>query len=229
MKFKIVFSILFVYQLAFCQTISDSITLNFHYKFGNERLELNKNYISSKKDTLQINLLKFYISNIRIEYSDKSTYSQPKSYHLVDIEDLNSNRIPLALNNKKTISKIKFNIGIDSLMSVSGALDGDLDASKGMYWAWQSGYINMKIEGKSSSCKTRKNQFNFHIGGYLKPNYAIREIVLESKNSNSKIDISVDLNAIFSEINLSELNSVMIPGEKAMKLADYSIQMFEIE
>ena len=58
-------------------------------------------------------------------------------------------------------SKLKFQLGIDSLTNVSGAMGGDLDPTKGMYWTWQSGYINMKIEGKSNSCKTRKNQFQF--------------------------------------------------------------------
>jgi len=113
-------------------------------------------------------------------------------------------------------------------MSVSGALDGDLDPSKGMYWAWQSGYINMKIEGKSSSCKTRKNQFFFHIGGYLQPNYAMQTIVLETNNINPEINIAVDLEALFSKIHLSETNSIMIPGKKAMELAQMSIQMFTI-
>ena len=104
---------------------------------------------------------------------------------------------------------------------------GDLDPTKGMYWAWQSGYINMKMEGKSSSCKTRKNEFQFHIGGYMKPNYAMRKVELVSKNQN--LNITIDVAEFFSELKLSETNSIMIPGKKAMKLADYSIKMFKIE
>ena len=92
-------------------------------------------------------------------------------------------------NYKKNIKSISFCIGIDSLASVSGALSGDLDPSNGMYWAWQSGYINMKIEGTSSSCKTRKNSFNFHIGGYLKPYNAIKKIEIPiNKIQNQIID-----------------------------------------
>jgi len=49
---------------------------------------------------------------------------------------------------------------VDSLANVSGAMSNDLDATKGMYWSWQSGFINLKIEGKSASCKTRKINFN---------------------------------------------------------------------
>jgi len=229
MKIKLISIGLFIVQLAFCQMKSDSTALNLNFKFGEKKLEQTKKYVSSNKDTLQIDAFRFYISKIKIEYADQSYFLQPQSYHLVDVEDTTSYRIPICKNNNKQISKITFNIGIDSLMSVSGALDGDLDPSKGMYWAWQSGYINMKIEGKSSSCKTRKNQFFFHIGGYLQPNYAMRTITLEVKNSNSEVNLAVDLEVLFSKIHLSETNSIMIPGKKAMDLADLSMQIFKID
>ena len=127
----------------------------------------------------------------------------------------------------KTISKVSFSVGIDSLTSVSGALEGDLDPTKGMYWAWQSGYINMKLEGRSSSCKTRKNEFQFHIGGYMKPNYAMRKVILEPKKSNFTVEINVDVAELFSKLELSKINSVMVPGTQAMQIADYSVTMFK--
>ena len=102
---------------------------------------------------------------------------------------------------------------------------GDLDPIKGMYWAWQSGYINMKIEGKSPSCKTRKNEFQFHLGGYLQPNYAMRKVEI-NYNSNNNVNIGIDLKEFFSNIKLSQMNSVMIPGKPAMELADVSVKMF---
>ena len=203
--------------------------MNLHLKFGKQELELNKKYVSAKKDTIQIDLFKFYISSISVQYSDKTVYSQENSYHLVDFENINSFRIPLCKNKNSTISKVIFNIGVDSLACVSGALAGDLDPTKGMYWAWQSGFINMKIEGKSSSCKSRKNEFQFHIGGYLKPNYSMRKIVLEAKNPTSSIEINIDIASLFSEIALSKTNSIMIPGKQAMEIADYSTKMFTIE
>jgi hypothetical protein len=195
--------------------------LQFHIQFGNAPLELGEKYIS-KNDTLQIEALKFYVSNIEIQYADASVYKPKNDYHLIDIEDLNTLKIPIS-ESKKTIKKITFNIGVDSLASVSGALGGDLDPAKGMYWAWQSGYINMKIEGKSKSCKTRKNEFQFHIGGYLQPNYAMRKIELDTADTN----VIVDLAELFSNIRLANSNSIMIPGKQAMAIADYSVKMFK--
>jgi hypothetical protein len=209
------------------QEEKDSLFINLNLKFAKTPLELNKTYISKNKDTLQLNLVKFYISKIQIEYADKNIFSEANSYHLIDIENPKSLKIPICKTENKIINKITFNVGIDSLASVSGAFSGDLDPTKGMYWAWQSGYINIKIEGESNSCKTRKNDFQFHIGGYLKPNYALREVVLFPKSN--KLDIAVDLARFFDDIQLSETNSVMIPGKNAMELANLSTKMFYIE
>ena len=200
--------------------------MRLNLKFKTETLQGNRKYVSESKDTLEIEVLRFYISNINFQYSDASIFSEPNSYHLIDIENPNSLRIPIAKTLDKVISKVTFSIGVDSLASVSGAMSGDLDPTKGMYWAWQSGFINMKIEGKSSSCKSRNSVFQFHIGGYMKPNYALRTIELNPINSNLEID--VDVAEIFKYIKLSENNSIMIPGSKAMELADKAVGMFSI-
>lgn len=222
--FYFIFSFLFFFK-TFAQKEKDSLFFDIQFKWKSERLELNKSYISNN-DTLQVNLVKFYISGIEINYSDGTTFIEKESYHLINVEDFK----PFSISKKenKEISKISFNIGIDSTASVSGALSGALDLQNGMYWAWQSGYINIKIEGNSNSCKTRKNAFQFHIGGYLKPNYALRKINIICNNKN-QIDLVMDLSKLFEEIQLSQTNSIMIPGKEAMKIADLSIKTFAIE
>ena len=59
-------------------------------------------------------------------------------------------------------------------------MGGDLDPTKGMYWAWQSGYINFKMEGSCSQCLATKNNFEFHLGGYQQPFYAMQTIELNT-------------------------------------------------
>lgn len=217
--------------MASAQIEKDSLQLRLNLSFKNQPLLLNHSYISIT-DTLEVSLLKFYISGLELHYSDGTTFIEHNSFHLIDASDKSTQH--LNLPNKNDIVKVKFNIGIDSTSSVSGALSGDLDATKGMYWAWQSGYINMKVEGKSSSCKTRKNAFQFHIGGYLEPYYAMRKVEINfNDNSNfinkNQISLVMDLVKLFDEIKLSETNSIMIPGKEALKLADLSVKMFSIE
>ncbi|MEO5775772.1 MAG: MbnP family protein [Flavobacterium sp.] len=221
----IVFLLFFCFSLL-AQNKSDSLAVNFHLEFDKLPLEVNKKYVSSSKDTLTIETFRCYISNIQVHYNDKSVFTQKDSYHLLDLDKPNSFKIPITKKSDKLISKITFNIGIDSVTNNSGALTGDLDPAKGMYWAWQSGYINMKIEGKSSSCKTQKNEFQFHVGGYLQPYYAMRTIEI---NGNININIGIDLNVFFSNVNLKQINSVMIPGKLAMELANLSTKMFHLE
>jgi hypothetical protein len=219
----------------YSQSNIDSLAVVFHLEFNKLPLERNKQYVSANKDTLTIEAFKCYISNIQIQFDDTSVFTQ-NSCHLLDLENPKSLKIPITKRENKLMTKIIFSIGIDSITNNSGALTGDLDPVKGMYWAWQSGYINMKIEGKSPSCTTRKNEFQFHIGGYLQPYYAMRTIELPIRNpkawgqiSNNEIDIAIDLGKFFSEVKVKETNSIMIPGTKAMEIADSSVKLFSVK
>ncbi len=224
--FYIIFSFL-SFLRATAQKEKDSLFFDIQFKWKSETLNLNKNYVSNI-DTLQISLVKFYISEIEINYKEGTHFKEKNSYHLINAENFKS--FPITKKENKEISKISFTIGIDSTSSVSGALSGDLDLQNGMYWSWQSGYINMKIEGKSNSCKTRKNAFQFHIGGYLEPNYALRKININCNSIyKNQIDVVMDLSKLFEGINLSETNSIMIPGKKAMQFADLAAKIFSVE
>ncbi|NHM06904.1 hypothetical protein G4D82_06700 [Flavobacterium sp. CYK-4] len=216
----------FTLQIIHAQS-QDSLALDFHFKFNETPLVIGQEFVSKQKDSLKINTFRFYVSDIQLLFADNST-AQIKESHLVDLEMPATQKISLIPNSKKRVKAVVFSIGVDSLASVSGALSGDLDPTKGMYWAWQSGYINMKIEGQSPSCKTRKNQFQFHIGGYLEPNNALRTLTFNPKKSNV-IEVSIDLAAFFDEVPLAEVNSVMIPGKRGIQLADISTKMFSVE
>ena len=214
------------------QNKNKNLSISVQLQFNQLPIVLDKEYISEAKDTLSFQTIKFYITNFVIVYTDKSIYKEKYSYHLIDIENKESLQFNLNTKIKQSIESIQFNIGVDSLASVSGAMEGDLDATKGMYWAWQSGFINLKIEGKSSSCKTRKNKFQFHIGGYLQPNYAMRKVEIpieKSQITNDNANLIMDLGKFFSEIHLKETHSIMIPGREAMKMADLTRKIFSIE
>lgn len=197
--------------------------------FGQERVEMAKQYVNAAGDTLTIDVLRFYISGLRFTFSDNSVYEEKSSYHLYDMED--SERWKFAIKNVPTgeIKKIEFSIGVDSLMSVSGAMGGDLDPVNGMYWAWNSGYINAKMEGTSSSCKTLHHAYEFHIGGFMPPFQTIRNVIIEPKKPlNSDIVLKADASAWFSGLELKNTNSIMIPGAQAVIMADKYSTMFSI-
>ena len=229
LKTHLTLVLLFNCLTSIAQDKSDSLLVRVQFKFDKSELKLYSSYISAQKDTLVFDKIKFYLSDFRIVYKDNSESQNANTYHLIDIEDAESHQFSIGSESEKEIIGLKFNIGVDSLASVSGAMAGDLDATKGMYWAWQSGYINFKIEGKSTSCLTRKNKFHFHIGGYLKPYEALRTVTLKcSIKEQNKVNLILDLGKLFSEIALKETNTIMIPGEEAVKMADLLPNLFSI-
>ena len=187
--------------------------------YGNTNLQLDS-YYQLNNDSLQIELLKFYVSGIEFMNDDKSVWKEKNSFHLIDASVENSLTISLNAPDNIHFNKIKFNIGIDSITNVSGVMGGDLDPTKGMYWSWQSGYVNFKLEGRSNICKTRNNEFQFHLGGYQYPFSAIQTIVLNVKQEEP-VNIELDLQKLISQFNLSKENRVMSPDAEAVRLSGY--------
>ncbi|MCD6016988.1 MAG: hypothetical protein K0S53_109 [Bacteroidetes bacterium] len=184
-------------------------------------------YVSSGGDTLSIDRFRFYVSAIVLTLENGEKFIEQNSYHLIDVEDPSSFIVILQNVPTAKISSIDFNIGVDSTASVSGALAGELDPVKGMYWAWNSGYINAKLEGTCKSNKGKKNHpFEFHVGGYLLPHYAIRSVKLNLQTPGSKIILMADASAWLDGVDLKKENSVMIPGREAMQVADKYSKMF---
>ena len=200
-----------------------------HLNFQNEPLVLtDKKYVTKTNDTVTITKMKFYLSNFELESEDGTEYKESNSVHLVDAETLSSLEFHLKNVPDIKIKKIRFDIGIDSLASVSENFDGDLDPALGMYWAWNTGYINLKLEGKSSSCTNIKKEFQFHIGGYLPKQNVLQKIELEI-DENQIINIEVELSKWLDSLSLKETNSIMIPGEKAIAMARIYKNIFEIK
>jgi hypothetical protein len=83
-------------------------------------------------------------------------YSLPQKYWLIDAENPITQCI--YFKTKKFFEAIQFNIRIDRLTN-AGAKAGDLSPQHAMYWTWQSGYINLKIEDVSILCQSLKQHF----------------------------------------------------------------------
>lgn len=207
------------------QAQNDSLRVHFNLTFNRVPLKSEHWYFSAQQDSIQMQTLKFYVSDLEIEFTDNSKLKALKTHHLVDWSAAESLQLTIGKANLKKIKQITFNVGVDSLSSVSGALGGDLDPTRGMYWAWQSGYINFKIEGKCPKLTSRKKQFQYHIGGYAAPYNALRKIVYQPSEQNPT-HINVDIAAFFNQLKLTDFSSVMMPGKRAMKLADDAVLMF---
>lgn len=228
MKFvaSILFSLLFLVAPATEKKVD--IPINFHALWNNNTLELNKKLKLNDTATIEFENFKFYVSAIELYQNNKLVFKEQNSFHLIDFSDSASLFIHLTSEKKINYNQIKFNIGIDSITNVSGAMGGDLDPTKGMYWTWQSGYINLKLEGKSNLCKTRGNDFFYHLGGYAHPFNTLQTVILQTKKTK-EINININVNTFFSAIDIKKTNQIMSPNKDAVFISKQVAQLFSIQ
>ena len=154
--------------VSFAQT--KEIKIGFFATYQKQDVSLQDSSFKTKDASqLEIETLIFYASNFQFLDKGKVVLAEKNSVHLIDLDKKSPFQFIIGNKSKLVFDQVKFDLGIDSTTNVSGALGGDLDPTKGMYWTWQSGYINFKLEGKSLACKTRNNEFQFHLGGYQNP------------------------------------------------------------
>ncbi len=192
-------------------------SIKFNPVCNSAPVELDKKY-AYKTDSIEISALKFYISNIRFYQHTKLVDEVIKKHHLVNIENAQSLIVNHSNKKNKKFNRLVFCIGVDSTTNVSGALGGDLDPTNSMYWTWQSGYINFKLEGVSKVCPSGKNQFTFHIGGYQYPHNTLQQIDLQINNPQ-KIIIEINILQLLNQLKLDESYEIMSPNAKAVEMA----------
>ncbi len=186
---------------------------------------INKSTLELKED-IKIDALKFYISNAKYIYKNELVYKPENFYHLINLSSDTFQIITSSIPFKLHYDELELQLGIDSSTNNMGVQAGDLDPMMGMYWSWQSGYINIKIEGTSSRCNTRQHKYHFHLGGFL-PNQYTEQIIRTSRISETGVIYEIDIMKFFSSIDLAKENSVMIPGKEAIELSKKITNCFE--
>ena len=186
--------------------------IHFEYRWGNEIIEHNKGYyFNSNKDSVNIEELSLYISDIKIQTKDNEI---SKVVHLIKLNDSNSFEIMNEqLPGLKTVS---FHVGLDSILNTNMDYSGDLDPIHGLYWAWHTGYIHFKLVGKSSNSSHPKCLMDYHIGGYKYPYNTSFPLQIDHVQSI----IYLDLLPLFEKKNIdpSKKHQIVIPGKEAKSI-----------
>lgn len=200
------------------------ISIKFEPTFKQFRLEPNV-YYPYLSDSIQFQELKFYIGHIQLFNNDSLVFNSPKSHYLIDIYQNQS--IPIDLAKNIYFNRIKFELGVDSNTSVSGALEGDLDPSLGMYWTWQSGYIHTKIEANIIGSNQNKTPITYHLGGYQFPFNTLQKINLSLVQTET-IKIAVDIATFLTQEDVLKQNNVMSPQPASVLLSDIFARTFKV-
>jgi len=213
-----------------------NIFINISHFAGNSVLKLDSvNYMNNLGQEFNVTKFKYYIGQITLNQNNGAEFKSD-AYFLVNEEDQNSKRLVLENVPGGDYSSIGFVIGVDSLHNCSGAQSGALDPVNAMFWAWNTGYIFLKLEGKSPYSDSPGHLFEYHIGGYKQPNNCIRRINLKlghlasTVKDQSTINLKVDILELLknpANIDFRKLPSVT-DFHNASLVADNYIDIFSI-
>jgi hypothetical protein len=194
-------------------------------------------YTNALGQPFTISRFRYYISNIALTSRGGKTIRFPGSY-LVDEEEPLSKQIVLNGVKADDYATLSFILGVDSLHNCSGAQSGDLDPAKGMFWAWNTGYVFLKLEGHSPASNSPGHILEYHVGGYQAPANCIRTITMDIRGSGDFSDpvmsnvlhLQVDAGQVLKDpvaIDFSTISSVT-DAKHAPVIADNCTDMFSL-
>lgn len=210
--------------ICFCaQLQGKEIKLTFTSEWGNTAFES-----IDKVDSLTIDVLKFYVSSISFQHDGVEPFILKDFFYLIDFEDEGSTTIVLQSPDSIAYDQLSFCIGVDSANNVAGVLGGALDPTNGMYWTWNSGYINFKLEGTYAKLPTHGHLFDFHLGGYQTPYETLQTVSFTAKNEVAFV-IYFDSIGFLKAVDFEHTYSITTPGKNAAKLANLLPQFFMVK
>lgn len=218
---------------------SNTLTVNMSYVFGTDSLKLQTAFLNDKGDLVTVVKFQYYLSNLVFITDDGKRIAEENSYHLLSFSPASASEFTLGKLPAGNYVAVEGMIGIDSTRNCSGAQTGDLDPARGMFWTWNSGYIFLKLEGKSPVAGTNQ-AFTYHIGGFKGINKTQRSFQIDiaakplvlAAGKASKLNLRTDVSEIFKnpkQIDLSVTNYVMNEGANAAMIADNYRDMISLK
>lgn len=225
----------------YAQKNSSNVILEMNHFVGDKPLVLEDSiYYNALGQSYFISKFNYYISQINFIKKDGSSFLVDQSYLISEEEEKQkSKQISVNLPEGEYAS-IHFILGVDSARNCSGAQTGALDPINAMFWTWNTGYIFLKLEGKSKFSSAPGLILEYHIGGYKKGENSIRTIILPfkemlilDKNQSKMIPIKVDISEIFktpTTIDFSKNPVVNLPIQAKIVADNYSdiFQLIEV-
>lgn len=162
-------------------------------------LTLNHWYAQPNGDSVLLSEFKFYLV-LPAESTVLVDASEPASLHLpyFSIDD----------------ETFLLQIGMDSAMNTCGRLDGAYDPLLGMYWAWNTGYAQLKCKG-ILCLEGKQYPFEYHLGGYRSPHATCIHKWVRLKEDQP---LFIELDSFLSNLPVKTHPKIMLPGAMARQL-----------
>lgn len=184
-----------------------SVAFQVSNRIGNQDLALGYlSYVNAAGDSFQVDLLKYYISGFEWKRAD-GTYFQSKNYQLINASQPTSLNFSLTGIPNGTYTGLRFYLGVDSLSNHTLTNNAALDASSGMIWSWNTGYIFFKHEGKYIDSNQVEKPLLFHYGtdrGFATVDLPLDNFVVNS--DSRQLNLTFDLAALYANPNMIDFN-----------------------
>jgi hypothetical protein len=132
-----------------------AVVVHHQVTLGDAKVVLGEWKKSDSNVSVRIDKLRWYVSLPTAGKKGSKAW-------LLDLADSTSldQQMSRPVNNK-----ISLLFGIDSAIQVGGVGTGALDPLRGMYWTWQTGYVQWKMEG-AIRVDGLESPLELHLGGF---------------------------------------------------------------
>ena len=219
-----------VFLFVSCQRTSEvekadvTVTVKIHYEETPLELE-DKVYVNFGNNFI-IEKFQAYLSNMKLQVSGVTSYTEPDSYHLVTAErgvetySFILKNVPVG-----TYSSLNFGLGVDEEANLSIDNTGDLDPTNQMAWNWNIGYKFVLLEGRHTDQDGNDIGLIYHIG--FSENYLPHTLefpnFLEVTSMGGEIEFTIEASELFKnphEVNMLEMNTVKFDKEQVTIIVD---------
>lgn len=217
---------------------TNEVHFQFENYFGDLELLMNAGeYTTAQNEKVTITTFNYWITNIKLVKNDGSEFIENESYRLLRGDQHGTLHFHLKDVPAGTYTAVKFMIGVDLERNTSGAQTGALDpgTNPDMFWTWNTGYIQAKLEGTSPQSTAPNHTFEYHIGGVAAGMETPRSVTLgfpqtlEVGAKAGSLIIKADIAKWFpTPKTIAEVSSVTMPGQAAVKIADNYAKMFSL-
>jgi hypothetical protein len=185
---------------------SGTITFKFRNTVGSAPVQLGQMvYNNAAGNSWQIDLLKYYVSNITLVKGDGTTHNIG-NYDLIDEELPESKTIASSGVPNGTYNTLRFYLGVDSARNNNLDQSGDLDPSYGMFWPWNTGYIFFKHEGYYLDTAGSIQPLLFHYGTDLSLVTVELPVSITVNGGSKTVDLDFDLQSAYDSPNPIDFN-----------------------
>ena len=131
------------------------VTIHHQVTLGDAKVVLGEWQKSDSNVSIRIDNLRWYVSLPPAGKKGSKAW-------LLDLADSSSldQQMSRPVNNKNSLL-----FGVDSAIQVGGVGTGALDPLRGMYWTWQTGYVQWKMEG-AIRVDGVESPLELHLGGF---------------------------------------------------------------